>query len=95
MGQSIQKSSLIEFHIVSITLESEVTMEQYLDFYLNNYIPEFEKVFPGIQLFIIQCVSGKNENKFGLLYHYESMAYREKLINEDDSVTDFGYRIRS
>ena len=89
LGQTIQKSSLLGLHLVTITLEPGVTMDQYLDFFVNKYTPEYEKV-TEVQLFILRSVRGENINKLGILYQFESEEYRDKHFNEDDTLNDLG-----
>ena len=89
LGQTIQKSSLLGLHVVTITLEPDVTIDQYLDCFLNKYIPEYEKV-TGVKLYVLSSVRGENENKFGLLYQFESEEYRDKHFNEDDTLNELG-----
>ena len=88
-GQTIQKSNLIGLHIVTITPDPDVTMNQYLDFFITKYIPEYEKV-TGVKLLVLRSVRGENENKFGLIYYFESEEYRDMHFNEDDTLNELG-----
>ena len=46
-GQTLTKGSVIGVHNYNITLQPDVTMNQFMEFWTNNVIPEFEKVWPG------------------------------------------------
>ncbi len=53
-GQTVQKGSVVGVHTSTVTLNSGVTLDQYMDYFTNRFIPEFEKNFPGIKLFLVK-----------------------------------------
>ena len=61
-----------------------------MDFYENKYIPEFEKILPGVKLYIAKSVRGENENSFGLVFIFDSEENRDKYFNEDGTNSEFG-----
>lgn len=75
---------------MTINLDPDVTMNQYLDFFVNKYIPEFEKNFPGAKLYIAKGVSGENKNSFGLIYLADSGEVKDKFVNKDGTLTELG-----
>ncbi len=81
-GQTLKKGSVLGIHTATITLSPDVTMDQFLDFYLNKYIPEVDKAFPGVHLFISKGNRGENENGYALIWHIESLELRDKLWPE-------------
>ena len=83
-GQTLQKGNLVGVHVMTINLDPDVTMNQYLDFYVNKYIPEWEKNFPGIKVSIAKGIRGENKNIFGLIYFADSEEARDKFFNEDE-----------
>ena len=83
-GQTLKKGNILGVHHLTITLDPDVTMNQYLDLFENKYIPEFEKVFPDMKLILIRSIRGQNENKFGLIYYFESEKIRDQYFNGDD-----------
>lgn len=83
-GQSIQKGSILGMHVRYITLQPDVTMDKYLDFYINKYIPEYEKNYPGIKLYVIKGIRGENENSIGLVYLFKSVEVRDKYWPQKD-----------
>jgi len=46
-GQCLQKGNLIGTHVMTVTLQPKVTMEQFIAFYNSKVIPEFNKREPG------------------------------------------------
>ena len=96
-GQTLKKGNLIgthvftvELEVFTVELEPGVMMDQYLDFRLNKFIPEWEKHFKGGRQFLLKRIRGENESEFGLLYYFESEEIRDKYINDDKSLTKEG-----
>jgi len=83
-AQNLQKGNLFGVHVINITLAPNATMEKFLDFYINKFIPEYEKNFPGVKLYVIKGIRGENENKFGLLYVLKSTEVRDKYWPQKD-----------
>lgn len=88
-GQTLQKGNFIGLHVITINLDPDVTMNQFLDFYVNKYIPEFEKNFPGVKLYIVKGIRGENENSFGSVYLFDSEEVRDKYF-ENGTLTELG-----
>ena len=88
-GQTLQKGNFIGLHVMTINLDPDVTMNQFLDFYVNKYIPEFEKNFPGVKLYIVKGIRGENENSFGSVYLFDSEEVRDKYF-ENGTLTELG-----
>ena len=66
-GQTLNKGSMIGVHPMTITLESGVTMDQFLDFFTNKWIPEVEKLFDGWKGIIVKGNKGEHVNEYGLV----------------------------
>ena len=88
-GQTLQKGNFIGLHVMTINLDPDVTMNQYLDFYVNKYIPEFEKNFPGVKLYIAKGIRGENENSFGTIFFSDSEEVRDKYF-ENATLNELG-----
>ena len=46
-GQTIRNGAILEFHHFALHLDPDVTMNQYLDFLANVYIPAVEELMEG------------------------------------------------
>ena len=88
IAQKLEKGNVIGIHVRTIALQPNVTMEKYLDLFINKYIPEYEKNFPGIELHVIRGIRGDDENSFGLTYIFESVDVRNKYWPEKDVNSD-------
>jgi hypothetical protein len=87
-GQTIQKGSVIGLHTTTITLNSGVTLDQYMDFVNDKLIPEFEKEFPGLKLYIIKGLNREIKDQYGLIFFAESKKAYNTYWNDDGSDTD-------
>jgi len=89
-GQTLQKGNLLGFHVVTVELNPDVTMEQFQEFYISKVIPEFEKNFPGWKGYSVKGIRGENENSFGMIWVMKSEEHRDKYFNEDGGLNELG-----
>lgn len=89
-AQALQKGNLIGFHNYNVTLDPNVTMNQYLDFFVNKVIPEFDKNFTGGKMLIAKGLRGEYENGYGVIYFMPSESIRDKFFKADGSFTEAG-----
>jgi hypothetical protein len=92
-GQSLQKGNFIGFHVYTINLDPDVTMNQYLEVWKNKVIPAFDKNFQS-KSYIIKGVRGECENCFGTMTIWESEAERDKFFNENGGLSEVGQAAR-
>jgi hypothetical protein len=88
-GQGLQKGNLIGTHVMQIDLKPGVTMEQFTDFCIKTYIPEAEKIEPGMKMYLVKGIRGEHKNSYGIIIIYESEQIRNKFNNDDGNPTDF------
>jgi hypothetical protein len=87
MAQTLKKGAVAAVSSYEFVLNPEVSMNQFLDFYNNKYIPEFEKNYPGVKLYLLWGDRGEKKNKMGGLLLFESVAVRDKYYPEEDGET--------
>src|SRR3954464_7989391 len=88
-GQTLQKGSLVGLHIMTVTLNPNVTMDQFSDFFINKVIPEYEKQFDA-KGYLVKGISGDNNNSSGIIWLFKNEQSRDKYFNGDGSLTDAG-----
>jgi len=76
-SQTLQKGAHLGVQDLTITLDPDVTMNQYLDFIMNTVIPEVEKAFPGMKTFLLRGGleigdSAEGKEKYSIIYYFES-----------------------
>ena len=89
-GQTLKKGNFVAVHVITIELNHDVTMGQFQSFHVNTLIPEFEKNYPGWQLYLAKGIRGENKNTYGWIIVVESEEIRDKYYNDDGSITEFG-----
>ena len=87
-GQTVQKGSVIGLHTSVVTLNSGVTLDQYMDFINNKVIPEFEKNLPGIKVYLVKGLNREVKDEYALIFFAESKKVYNKYWNDDGSNTD-------
>lgn len=90
LGQSLKKGNLVGTHVLTIDLNPGVTMEQFQNFHISRIIPEYEKHYPGWQLYLVKGIRGENKNTYGWIIVVESEEIRNKYYSDDGSITEFG-----
>ena len=88
-GQSLKKGNFVGVHSEDVKLAPGASMDQYVDFVVKKYVPEYEKAF-GSKVYIAKGVRGENINKLGMMIIYDSEATRNKYFKDDGTVTEAG-----
>jgi hypothetical protein len=89
-GQSLQKGNLVGLHVWNLTLNPDVTMNQYKDMFVNSVIPEFQKNYPDAKMYLAKGIRGESTNSFAVIFVFETEKARDKYFNADGSVNDAG-----
>ena len=92
-SQTLQKGAHLGVQALTITLDPDVTMNQYLDFTLNTFIPEVEKHFPGMKAFVVgggMEIGGSEEAKveYSIIYFFESEEVFNKFFDAEGNPND-------
>lgn len=90
-GQKLTSGSVLGLHSGAPAVFNEgYTMEKYIAFLKEKYIPAFEKNWPGIKLYILQGKRGECENCLGILYLLESDEVRNKYFAAEGQLSEAG-----
>jgi len=87
-GQTLQKGSVIGLHTETLKLNSGVTIDQYLDFLNNKFVPEFEKHYPGLNVYIVKGLNREVKDEYAFIIFAESKKIYNTYWNDDGSNTD-------
>ena len=91
-AQKIQKGNLLGLHVMTVTLNPNVKMDQFAAFYNSKVIPSYEKAFQGAKGFILKGRRGEHNDRLCILWHFETEQARDQFFNPDGSNTDAGKR---
>ena len=88
-GQVLPKGTLIGTHAMVVNLNQGVTMDQYIEAIKTKVLPEWNKIDPDWQIYIVKSSRGNIwSNSFGLIHIVKSEEVRSKYINSDGSNTE-------
>jgi len=88
-GQTLQKGSIIGVHVIKVTLDPDVTFNQWENFGLTKFIPTFDEEFQGdIELYYTKVDRGDDENGLGLIYVFKSIEVRAKYFTQEGATTE-------
>lgn len=87
-SQTLEKGNLIGFHTITVKPNPDVTFNQFMDYFMNKWIPKYEESFPGLKLYVVKGNRGENENGFGLLYCFNSVEDRDKYWPKMDEASE-------
>lgn len=86
----LQKGNLVGTHVMSVTLNPGVTMDQFLDFYTKKVIPIWEKNYVGWKFYLVKSIRGEIKDSYGTIIVIKSEKDRDKYFNPDASHTKLG-----
>jgi hypothetical protein len=80
---------------LAVTLSAGVTWKQYLEFTMDNFIPEAEMAFPGMSVFVMRGGieagnSEETEEMYSLIYFFESKKVQRKYFDNEGNLNDAG-----
>lgn len=87
-SQSLEKGGIVSIHQWSLTLHSDVSMENFLDFWTKTLLPETDKLFPEMKSLVLRGIGEESRDKYAGLYYYESLEKMRAVWNEDGSPTE-------
>lgn len=73
-----------------ITLQPGVTMNQYIDFLKNKYIPGYDKNFPGSRMTVSSSDFREGKNQYSAVFFFESLKARDKYFPNGTGLSDTG-----
>ena len=92
-SQTLKTGAHLGIQALKIDLAPGVTMEQYLDFTTNTFIPEAEKHFQGMKAFLLgggMEIGGSEELKveYSIIFYFESEEVFNKFFDAEGNPND-------
>ena len=88
-GQNLKKGNFVGFHVLTITLSPNVTMDKYLDFFKNKVIPEDEKSYE-CKSYILNGIRGECKKCIGYMIVWPTEAGRDKFFLSEGGLNELG-----
>jgi hypothetical protein len=86
-SQTLQKGNFMGFHVMTLKLDPNVTLNQFLDFYKTKMVPAYQKSYDA-NCYLVKGIRGENEGCYGVIVVWKAEADRNKFYKEDGSDTD-------
>ena len=83
-----QKGAVIGVYGLKVNLNPDVTMNQFLDFEINEYIPAFEKHAEGVKVYFLKEYRGAQGFQYGLMIYCESVEVYDKYWDKEGLPTE-------
>ncbi len=77
-GQSLKRGNIIGIHEWKITLNGNVTRDQFEKFMLEEYIPALEKKCPGLNVILMKGERGNIRCDYGIIFHFKTLESRNE-----------------
>jgi len=88
-GQNLKIGNFVGFHVITITLSPNITMDQYLDFFKNKVLPEEERLFE-CKSYVAKGIRGECNNCLSYIVVWESEAGRDKFFLPEGGFNEVG-----
>ncbi|MFB6343136.1 hypothetical protein ACE1ET_15530 [Saccharicrinis sp. FJH62] len=88
-GQKLQKDGVVCIHTLTVNLNQDVSMSQYLAVLEDKLIPVYEKL-AECKIFITKGLNRETEGQYGMIYVYKSKDVFNTYWQDDGSPTEKG-----
>ncbi|TFH38562.1 MAG: DUF4440 domain-containing protein [Bacteroidia bacterium] len=89
-SMNFNSGNIFGLHHLKITLKENVSPAEFEKFYTEEYIPEFEKLFPGVKIYLLKGERGANKDKYGGFICFKSLEERNYWIPEPGKMSEKG-----
>ena len=87
-AQELERGSLIGVHVVTVNLKPNVTIEDFIKFYVEHVLPEYEKNWPGLKGYLLKSFFSDSKNKFAIVWLFKTVEDRNRNFNADGSANE-------
>jgi len=84
-AQGLERGNLVGVHIVTVTLKPNATMDDFIKFYVEQVLPEYEKNWPGLKGYVLKSFFSDSKNKFAIFWLFKTVEDRNRNFNADDT----------
>src|SRR6266496_92229 len=87
-AQGLERGNLIGVHVITVTLNPNVTMDAFTKFYVREVLPEYEKNWPGLKGYLVKSFFGDALNKFAIIWLFKTEADRNRNFDANDRANE-------
>lgn len=89
-GQTLSKGNVVSIHAWTVKLNPDVSMNQFLTMWENEFKPIFTKTIPEMKPYVIKGINDQNKYNYAGLYIWDSIDKLLEYFNADGSPTEKG-----
>ena len=93
LPQSLKKGSLVGLHALDVKLKNGITSEEFKDYFVNEFIPNYENAYKGATLHLVDGIRGKHEGSLGMMWIFDSNEARNLYFDENGQSTKLNQEI--
>jgi len=82
-AQGLQSGNLLGVHVITVTLKPGATMDQFVNFYVHEVLPEYEKHWPGLKGYLLKAFFADSKNKFAVVWLFKTVEDRNRNFDVD------------
>jgi hypothetical protein len=71
-----------------VNLKPNVTIEDFIKFYVEHVLPEYEKNWPGLKGYLLKSFFSDSKNKFAIVWLFKTVEDRNRNFNADGSANE-------
>ena len=87
-AQGLERGNLFGLHVVTVTLNPNVTMDDFKNAFVREVIPEYEKNWPGLKGYLVKAFFVDSKNQFAIIWLFKTEADRNRNFNADGSANE-------
>ena len=77
-AQGLESGNLIGIHVVTVTLNPGVTMDQFKNAFVHDVLPEYEKNWPGLKGYLLKGFFDEHKDRFAIVWLFKTVADRNR-----------------
>jgi len=82
-AEGLEKGNLIGIHIITVTLNPNVTMDEFRTAYVRDVLPEYEKNWPGLKGYLLKSFFSDSKHQFAIVWLFKTVADRDRNFDAD------------
>jgi hypothetical protein len=87
-GLVLQKGGSFGLHLLTVTLADGVTMDQFLEFMSDRYVPALVSQFTDLEVLIMKPLEETREKRIAYVNYFESESSRDSYWPEPDTPSE-------
>jgi hypothetical protein len=85
-GTAVRKPAGV--HVIIVTLKPGATMDQFVNFYVHEVLPEYEKHWPGLKGYLLKAFFADSKNKFAVVWLFKTVEDRNRNFDADGQANE-------